>query len=267
MFDGHALSEVRWLLATGFQEPTASWRQQVGRLAKSLFTFFLPPACACCRRSGPIFCAECKSAVRWLEQPLCRRCGQPQVQLQSRCIACWYEPLPLEQLRAATLYADPVKRVIQRMKYEGLFALAQPLAELMADAWPKWSFSFDLAVPIPLHPDRLRQRGFNQSELLLEGLASRFNWSMEPAAIRRNRSTRPQVELNARERWENVHGAFIADPGHVARRRILLVDDVSTSGATLAAAAEALFNAGATTVSAYCVSLATGRFRQSQSDS
>jgi ComF family protein len=156
------------------------------------------------------------------------------------------------------LYADPVKRVIQRMKFDGLFALARPLADLMAEAWPKWRHPFDLVAPIPLHPDRLRQRGFNQSELLVEALANRLDWPAEPAAVKRSRSTRPQIDLSARERWENVRGAFTADRDLVIGRRILLVDDVSTSGATLAAAAEALLDAGATSVSAYCVSMATG---------
>jgi ComF family protein len=144
------------------------------------------------------------------------------------------------------------------MKFDGLFALARPLADLMAEAWPKWRHPFDLAAPIPLHPDRLKQRGFNQSKLLLDALVKRLNWPAEPAALKRSRSTRPQVELGGRERWENVRGAFTADRDLVAGQRILLVDDVSTSGATLAAAAEALLDAGAASVSAYCVSLATG---------
>jgi ComF family protein len=142
------------------------------------------------------------------------------------------------------------------MKYSGLFALSQPLGELMISAWPKWQFEFDLILPIPLHAKRLRERGYNQSELLVDVLKKHYGWTGDPSAINRRRHTRPQLGLTANERRANVLGAFVADSTHVANKRVLLVDDVCTTGSTLIAAAQALMQAGAHSVSAYCLSSA-----------
>ncbi len=144
------------------------------------------------------------------------------------------------------------------MKYEGLFALSQPLGLLMIKAWPRWQHTFDLVLPIPLHPQRQRERGYNQAELLVRVIQKELGWMSEPTAIRRERRTRPQLGLTASERRANVSGAFGVDSTKVAGKRILLVDDVCTTGSTLASAAETLFDAGATSVSAYCLTMVVG---------
>jgi ComF family protein len=146
--------------------------------------------------------------------------------------------------------------VIHRFKYDGLFALARPLADMMALAWPTWQMPADLVLPIPLHPRRQRRRGFNQSFLLVDELQTRLDWNCRPGAIQRYRYTSPQTNLARDERLENVRGAFRADPVLVEGKRILLIDDVYTTGSTLSAAAEALLEAGAHSVSAYCLSVA-----------
>jgi ComF family protein len=144
------------------------------------------------------------------------------------------------------------------MKYEGYFALAEPLAALMLEARPRWQHPIDLALPIPLHADRRRERGYNQSELLLRAMLRHITWKSDLKALRRSRPTRPQVGLDMTERKANVSGAFAADASRVAGHRILLVDDVCTTGTTLNAAAEALLAAGAWSVTAYCLAIATG---------
>lgn len=143
------------------------------------------------------------------------------------------------------------------MKYKGLFALAEPLAELMVLAWPQWEVEVDLVLPIPLHAERERERGYNQAMLLVEHLCRRMGWQTAPAGLRRIRHTPPQVNLNKEERQENVKDAFTADERIVKGLNILLVDDVCTTGATMISATEALLAAGAQSVSGYCVARAT----------
>jgi ComF family protein len=149
-----------------------------------------------------------------------------------------------------------VARVLKRMKYDGYFGLAGELASLMVSAWPRWEQAIDLVIPIPLHPDRLRERGYNQSELLVREIEQELGWEVDSEALVRRRKTRPQIYLNHEERRLNVLGAFEGNRERVRNRRVLLVDDVCTTGATLEAAARALLDAGALSVSAYCLTTA-----------
>ncbi len=156
-------------------------------------------------------------------------------------------------IRTATRYDGPVADTIKKFKYEGYFGLAQPLGSLMLLAWRRWQHPVDLVIPVPLHAARQRERGYNQSELLAQVMKRDLKWQVEPAALKRVRRTRPQVGLNSAERRANVRGAFVTEPTLVEGRRILLIDDVHTTGATLGAAADVLLAAGANSVSAYCL--------------
>lgn len=242
------MSEGRW----------SSWSSRARKLAGNIVDIVLPPVCANCGRVGDLFCAACRGQIEWVVEPVCESCGRPTKPGVSPCIACARAPLPLKQVRAAALYADPIQHVLHRFKYEGLFALAGPLAEVMFLAWPHWQQSIDLVLPIPLHKARMRERGYNQAELLMRAVEQQLHWEPHspPTALIRIRHTRPQVGMSWSQRRANVRRAFVADPGHVVGKKVLLIDDVYTTGATLAAAAEALLNAGASSVSAYCLASA-----------
>ena len=234
-------------------QPAVPWRQQVRHVVESAINFVFPPVCVTCREIGDVFCASCQGAVVPVEPPLCARCGRSLPAPAHRCTGCRAQPPPLHQIRAAAYFSDPLATAIHHFKYEGLFALAEPLAALMTAEWPAWPVPHDVIVPIPLHAARERERGYNQSALLARHLSGQLGLPFEPEIVSRIRFTPPQTGLSRRERLANVGGAFRADRLRVRDRRVLLVDDVCTTGATLAAAAEALHHAGAASVSAYCL--------------
>lgn len=236
-----------------FGQEGATWRQRMRYLAGRVADVFFPPVCAGCKVVGELLCSQCRQKISWLKEPVCHYCGRPQIAIDDECQACRQNPIPLRQVRTATFYEEPVTEIVKQFKYEGYFGLAAPLAELMLVAWPRWAHPVDLAVPIPLHAARQRERGYNQSELLARVLERHLDWEVEPAALKRVRRTRPQVGLNMVERRTNVHGAFVAEPALVEGKEILLIDDVRTTGVTLVAAADVLLAAGAKSVSAYCL--------------
>ncbi len=219
----------------------------------------LPPRCTGCRAADALFCDRCWERVKWIEPPICRHCGRGMPQETVICGQCYHAPTSLQFIRAAVWFGRPVRRVIYALKYNGRTTVTPPLAGIMASSWKMWALDVDLVMPVPLHPDRERERGFNQSALLAEQFATAVGLPTESSGIFRVRPTEQQAKLNRQARISNVAGAFVADPVHVQGKRVLLVDDVITTGATLEAAAASVLAAGATSVSAYCLARARGR--------
>jgi len=238
-------------------ETTIPFSSKARQAAAFCLDVVFPPVCVRCRRMGAVLCAACAAEMTPVVEPFCPFCGRSAaatgVTDGEACGDCRRDPPLLRQMRAPLRYAEPTDQIIHRLKYEGYFALAQPLARFLINGWPNWDWPPDLIIPIPLHPRRRRRRGYNQSELLARPLAAAVGLEHAPAALRRTRHTAPQVGLGPEARATNVKGAFEADPVIVTGRSIVLVDDVLTTGATMTAAAEALLTAGARTVSAYCL--------------
>ncbi|HLZ24653.1 MAG TPA: ComF family protein [Ktedonobacterales bacterium] len=220
----------------------------LGDIAQSLLDLLFPPRCVACGTAGAMLCASCLARTRTPEPPLCARCGQVLlVGERGLCLACGAGrgPVALEIIRAAAMHEGPVREAVLALKYRGQRRLAQPLGDVLAGAVTRLDMRPDVIVPVPLHATRKRQRGYNQAELLARRCARRLRLPFEPALLVRTRATPPQVGLSGAERHANVAGAFaVTSPARVAAlltgKRVLLLDDVTTTGSTLDAAAAAL---------------------------
>ena len=217
---------------------------------RALLDLLFPPLCHVCKafipEAGELFiCADCLSKISFLASPLCNICGAPfatETGVNHTCGACVIHQ-PFHTCRSATLLAGPVQELIHRFKYGNRVHLCQPLGLITAAELAPFSgaASADLIIPVPLHRKRLRQRGFNQSQLLGEVLEKKWRVPIQIGNLRRIRWTDPQTGLDARDRVSNVSGAFaVKDPKRVEGKRVLLVDDVLTTGSTMRACVDAL---------------------------
>lgn len=212
----------------------------------------------------PYFCEACWSDLSPIHGPLCPSCGRPfgspealSASPEHACRSCRMEPPHFDQAIAAGTFEGQLREAIHLLKYRPARALGSPLAKWMSDQ-VRLVHPLDVVMPVPLHPKRLRQRGFNQAVLLGQGVAERFGLLFSFDNLTRVRHTRPQVELTGRERTENVRNAFdIAQPARIEGKRVLLVDDVFTTGATLNECSRVLKQAGARSVTAFTLARAS----------
>lgn len=173
------------------------------------------------------------------------------------CSVCRETHPEIDGIRSVAYFEDTVRRAIHRFKYHGVRALAGPLAQLLVEYQTEHHLPADVVIPVPLHPDREADRGYNQAGLLAHTLATQVDLPVDETALARVRATAPQVEFDARQRRSNVADAFRTHTPDVAGQRILLIDDVCTTGATMEASAQALKAGGARSV--WGLALARGR--------
>ena len=215
------------------------------------------------------FCPTCWELAEPIEPPWCPRCGRPHtamVGLGNRrnflCSDCRDTPPdPIGRIYGTALYEGIIADAIQALKFEDKYRLAGPLGEAMtqfAAAWMDLN-AYDLLVPVPLHPVRRRERGFNQSTLLARACESTFPHACLCEDLKRIRPTRTQSKLAGAKRAENVRGAFAAVGGAFEGQRVLLIDDVVTSGGTVIECARALMRAKARSVDVLAVALVEHR--------
>lgn len=193
-----------------------------------------------------------------LSPPACAACDQPIPSREVFCAACAASVVRDEsQTNGSITYArfgGAVAMALKRFKYEERADLARPLGYLLRQAVVDAGIRADIVVPVPLHPRRLAERGYNQSALLARSVAQQLNVPFAPRALARCRQTAQQARLGRAERLENMADAFdVRDKSVVALRSVLLVDDVLTTGATLLACRQALSRAGAREVTSVCL--------------
>lgn len=218
-------------------------------LVQRLLDVLFPPRCVSCGEAGAVLCAACLATSHAPQPPLCGRCGRPLPSDTATCSACasGFGPTALVSLRAAVVYEGAIRAGALALKYKGQRRLAEPLGALLAQAARDMGNPLDVIVPVPLHAARRRQRGYNQAELLARSCARGLGVPCEANALVRHRATPPQVGLPSAERRTNVSGAFALSSPSAAKllagKRVLLVDDVTTTGSTLDSAASALLAA------------------------
>jgi ComF family protein len=185
--------------------------------------------------------------VNWISAPICPRCGRPWIG-GGTCTICRSRPLALEGIRALALFEGVWRTAIHRFKYAHLTDLAPLLSGYLLKYLESNPLPLDGVVAVPLHSVRLRERGYCQSELLARELARGLGLPYWRDMVTRLRNTRPQVGLTVEERWENMRDAFACRGGEVVYRRIVLIDDLCTTGATLDSCARALRAGGARSI-------------------
>ncbi|HUI73951.1 MAG TPA: ComF family protein [Candidatus Acidoferrum sp.] len=232
----------------------------------ALTSVLLGGDCRICKRvllhsSRVPLCQECLESFALMPGEVCAKCGLPretwsvesagQTEEEARCPACRAEMFAFDRARSFAVYENAVVRAILLLKFERIEPLgwwfARRLAQIVAEQGE--SFAADVVVPVPLHRDRERERGYNQAEMLSKPLAKILGLPHRGVLLMRTKPRPNKHILTLEERWEAVRGAFATRPGsQVDNQRVLLVDDVMTTGATLDACAKALREAGAKAV-------------------
>lgn len=213
-----------------------------------LLDLALPPRCGSCLAAGDWLCRGCRAGVVRLRAPLCARCGTELASAGEGC-PCRNRLRHLVAIRSLAWYQGSLERAIHRFKYRGWRCLADPLSGLLSESLALGPPAAAMVVPVPLHPRRLRERGYNQSALLARRVAAVLALDCVEGRLDRTRPTPPQVGQDRLRRFLNMEGAFAWTGKPLLGQPVLLLDDVITTGATLEACATALRAAGAGPVS------------------
>lgn len=233
--------------------------QVVKRSAENVLQLFFPPCCPLCATALPAnhprarhFCGTCLDSFRLLESPCCPRCSLPYPAHNGSdhlCETCQREEPPFVWASSAGIFEGALRQAILRFKFAQRLDLDRPLAALLHERTAEHieAFAPDLVAAVPLHSRRLRERSYNQALLLARRMAARLKTPCPVSALQRCRDTTSQQHLSRDERRRNLHSAFAAER-IFHQRRVLLVDDVMTTGATVSGCAAALLRAGAAQV-------------------
>ena len=232
-----------------------------GRLINGLIDLVYPKKCLACKNKitalsvDNLICGACWEEIERNVPPFCYSCGRhlgKENLTKSICSTCLKKKLHFNRAFSPCIYTGIIKDLIHEFKYNNKDYLGPPLSRLMIDFIKEYNLPMqyiDLLVPIPLHKTRLRQREFNQAEVLSKYIAKEFQKDLSNEVLRRNRPTKTQTELELKERLLNVKDSFtVTKPEEIKDKNILLVDDVLTTGATSSEAALALKKAGANIV-------------------
>ncbi len=231
---------------------------KVSTFLRTALDWIFPPACAACGKEGEVLCSECLAAITPIKQPTCRYCSlslaKPGV-----CTRCLEGDHPYTEMISYGVYAGSLRSAIHAMKYQNNFWLGEILSRRMIVLLKDKNWQIDVVMPVPLSEERLQERGYNQAALLSKPIAKYFGWEHDHRSLVRVKENHSQVALTREQRFENVRSAFLSELPKRNNLRVLLVDDVFTTGATITEASKALQTAGFAEI--YAITLAKASIR------
>ncbi len=234
------------------------------RLSRHLIDFIYPPVCQVCHNSfvstdeNIWLCENCRTRMQQLPAPVCPICRNSMPVSDQKCSHCRRQGY-LSWQYSLGIYDETLSHLIKACKYSDKPGIAAMLGQMLAEQLSTFPHvaKIELVCAVPMHPRKEAKRGFNQTEIIAESLAAELGKEYVPHLLGQSRRNRDQIGLTVQQRYRNVHGAFaVADPDFVRGRAILVVDDVTTSGATLNAVAHILNDAGAAMVAAATAAMA-----------
>lgn len=226
--------------------------------------FLFPRRCPVCDEIAPVgekICSDCKKRVKYIGKKTCMRCGKPiEASRMEYCYDCTKKKHEFYQGKSVFLYADGIKESMYRFKYQNKREYADYYAEEAIRLYRKWmeEHQIEVIMPVPMYRAKKRLRGYNQAEVFAEALGREMGLPVEKNLVERIRNTVPQKKLNDIDRKKNLKGAFKIKSDIVKYRKVLLVDDIYTTGSTIDAVAKELKTAGVEKIYFLCISIGQG---------
>jgi ComF family protein len=224
---------------------------KIYRLFWQTVDFIYPPDCASCGKPGALLCEDCKEKIQRIFDPLCPICGYPST-ATGICQNCRNDPPPYTALRSWAEFEGPLRKALHRLKYENDLGLGVEFSLPLLRIIEKEKWNFDYIIPIPVSKEHRKVRGYNQAAIIAKPLA--IDIPLFEKAIMRVKETESQVKLSREERFKNLHSAFLGNSAKLINKKVLLVDDVATTGATMISCSKTLREFGCTQV--FCITVA-----------
>ncbi len=232
----------------------------ITKLKRVALDLIFPPWCIGCGREGKYFCDSCLQNLPMISPPICVTCGRP-LTVDGTCPGCIEGKVEIDGIRAPFLFDGTIRKAIHEFKYRNLKDISLLLANFLNDYLLDNPLPANVLVPVPIHHNRLRERGYNQSSLIAHELGSICGMPVIENCLIRKINTPPQVRTaSAIERRKNIADAFVCVNNRLEGKKVLLIDDVSTSGATLNTCAGILKSAGAASVWGLAIALETKQY-------
>ncbi len=240
-------------------------------IKEALLDTLFPRTCVFCDsgRVAPksFLCCECSQSIRVISHPFCSQCGLPipglALQADGLCGRCLSSPPPYTRARYGVYYEGPLREALIHFKYYSALNVGDTLSDVLIAAFERHydSKEFDVIVPVPVHSKRLFQRGFNQAVILAAKLSAKTMLPLDRRSLIKVKDTPPQARLPRTQRIKNLRRSFgVLDPVNVRKKNVLLIDDVATTGSTIAEATKTILKAGAARADALVLALRTVDF-------